>query len=94
MAERARRKAPVPLVVCEIDPPMLVYFTRAVIAERDTFRRLAHRIVDLAVDRGRLDWLRGEVADGLGKIARDRVVKKVTKFVQEARAEGKEARGG
>ena len=84
MAKAARRKAPVPLVVCEIDPPMLVYFTRAVIAERDTFRQLAHRIVDLAVDRGRLDWLRAEVADGLGQIARDHVTKMVTDLVHEA----------
>ena len=70
---------------------MLIYFTRAVIAERDTFRRLAHRIVDLAVDRGRLGWLRAEVAYGLGRIGRDQLIKMVTDLVHEVSGEQKEA---
>ena len=94
MAKAAKPKARAPLVVCQVDPPMFVYFSREVLKERETFRRLAHRIVDLAVDSGRHSWLRAEVAYSLSCIARDHVTKMVTDLVHEARAEEKEARRG
>ncbi len=87
MANRAKRKARVPLVVCEIDPLMFVCFSRNVMREREMFRRLAHRIVDLAVDRGRHHLLGVEVACALSLIGRDRVTKMVTDLVHEVWAQ-------
>ena len=89
MAKRAKRKAGAPLVTCEIDPPMFVYFSGEVLAERETFRRLAHRVVDLLVDNGQDKWLHQYVAENLAYIARDHVVKKVTDLVREVWTEGK-----
>ncbi len=66
---------------------MFVYFSREVKKERETLRRLAHRIVDLAVDNGRHEWLRAEVAFSLSRIARDQVIKMVTDFVQNVWAD-------
>lgn len=86
MPERAECNAYTTLVRCEIDPPMLVYFSREITAKRETLRRLAHRVVDLAIDSGRHEWLRAEVDFGFAQIARDGVVKMVTDFVDEARA--------
>ncbi len=94
MAKRAKRKARTSLVVCEVDPPMLVYFSREVLADRETFLRLAHRVVDLAVDNGRHTSLRAEVAFSLSRIARDDVIKKATDLIHEAWAERKEATDG
>ncbi len=88
MANRAKRKGRVPLVVCEIDPLMFVCFSRNVIREREMFRRLAHRIVDLAVDRGRHHLLGLEVAFSLSLIGRDHVTKMVTYLVHEAWTDG------
>lgn len=87
MAKRAKRKGLVPLVVCEIDPLMFVYFSREVIRERAMFRRLAHRVVDLAVDRGRHHFLGLEVAFSLSLIGRDHVTKMVTDLVHEVWAD-------
>ena len=87
MAKPGKRKGRAPLVVCQVDPPMFVYFSREVIKERETFRRLAHRVVDLAVDNGRHEWLRAEVAYSLGQIARDHVTKMVTDLVHEVLAD-------
>ena len=83
MAKAAGRKGPAPQVTCQFGEFMWVYFSREVIADRETLRRLAHRAIDLAVDSGRDDWLLECVAQSLAYIARDDVVKKVTDFVQE-----------
>ncbi len=92
MAKEAVPKAPTTpeILVCEC--PMLIYFSREVMAERDTFRRLAHRAVDLAIDSGYHESLCGELPHSLACIARDHVIKMVTDLVHEARAEGKEGR--
>ncbi len=92
MAKEAVRKAPTTpeILVCEC--PMLIYFSREVMAERETFRRLAHRAVDLAIDSGHHESLCGELPYSLAYIARDKLINKVTDFVQEVRAEEKQAR--
>ena len=87
MAKRVGRKGPAPLVACELSEFMWVYFSREVIEERETLRRLAHRAIDLAVDSGRDKWLHECVAESLAYIARDDVVKKVTDLVREVWAE-------
>ncbi len=83
MAKPPKRHGRRPLVVCQVDPPMFVYFSREVVREREMFRRLAHRIVDLAVDRGSHHLLGLEVAFSLALIGRDHVTKMVTDLVNE-----------
>ena len=87
MAKRVRRKAPATpdIPVCEC--PMFIYFSREVIAERETFRRLSHRVVDLMVDRGQHESLIVSVAHILSCMGRDQVIKMVTDFVHEACAD-------
>ena len=46
-------------------------------------RRLAHRVVDLRVDKGQDEWLHDDVAESLACIARDRAIKQATDLVQE-----------
>ena len=87
MAERVKRKAPAPPVVIECHRPMFVYFSPEVIAERETVRRLAHRVVDLVVDSGYHKTLGTYVADNLRLVAQDHVVTKLTDFVHEAWAD-------
>ncbi len=87
MAKRARRKAPATKDISVCACPMFIYFSREVIAERETMRRLAHRAVDLAVDSGRHYRLGLEVAFNLSFIARDRVDQMVTDLVQEVWAD-------
>ncbi len=87
MAERDKRKERASLVVCKCDRPMYVYFSREVIEEREMFRRLAHRVVDLAVDSGQQRWLGGCVAFTLERIGRDHVIKMVTDLVHEVWAD-------
>ena len=87
MAKAAGRKAPAPPVVFERDEFKYVYFSREVLAERETFRRLSHRVVDLVVDRGRHEWLVVSVAYILSCMGRDQVIKMVTDFVHEACAD-------
>ena len=94
MAKRVKRKAPAPRVVFKRDRVMFVYFSHDVVEEREAFRRLAHRVVDLVVDSGRHRWMSESVANSLAYIARDNLINKVTNFVQEVRAEGKEASRG
>ncbi len=87
MGKAAAPKAPATpeILVCEC--PMLIYFSREVIAERETFRRLAHRAVDLAIDSGHHESLCGELPYSLACIARDHAIKMVTDWVHEARAD-------
>ncbi len=87
MAKAAVPKAPATpeILVCEC--PMIIYFSREVMAERETFRRLAHRAVDLAIDSGHHESLCGELPYSLADIARDHVIKMVTDWVHEARAD-------
>ena len=87
MAKAAGRKAPAPPVVFERMEFKYVYFSREVIAERETFRRLAHRVVDLMVDRGQHESLVASVAYVLSGIGRKKVIKTVTDFVHEAWAD-------
>ncbi len=91
MARRAKRNAVKPLVFFECGSAMGVYFSRALIEERETFRRLAHRVVDLVVDAGRHEWLAGNAAYSLSRLAEDDIVKTATKLVHDARAEAKES---
>ena len=84
MAKAAGRSVPAPLVVFERDEFKYVCFSREVIAERETFRRLAHRVVDLLVDRGRHESLLVSVAYVFSCMGRDQVIKMVTDFVHEA----------
>ncbi len=71
---------------------MDVYFSRALIDERETIRQLAHRVVDLAVDGGRHEWLSGNTSYSLSCLAQDDLIEKATKLVHEARAEAKHSR--
>ena len=87
MAKAAKRKVPAPPVVFERFEFKYVYFSREVIAERETFRRLAHRVVDLIVDRGQHESLIVSVAHILSCMGREQVIKMVTDLVQEARAD-------
>ena len=92
MARRAKRKAVKPLVFFECGSAMGVYFSRALIDERETFRRLAHRVVDLVVEAGRHEWLCGNTAYSLSCLAQDDIIKTATKLVHDARAEAKQSR--
>ena len=92
MAKPAKRKTVEPLVFCECDSAMLVCFSRALIEERETFRRLAHRVVDLVVDAGRHEWLAGNAAYSLSRLAEDDIAKTATKLVHDARAGAKDSR--
>ena len=83
MAKPAGRKAPAPQVACRFSEFMFVYFSREVIEDGETLRRLAHRVVDLRVDNGRDEWLHDDVAQSLACIARDRAIKDATALVQE-----------
>ena len=94
MAKRAGRKGPAPPVVVKSDGFITVYFSREVIEERETLRRLAHRAVDLRVERGRDEWLHESVSRSLAYVARDDVIKTATDLVHEVLAEGKDSRRG
>ena len=87
MAKAAKPKARAPLVVCTYGEFVIVYFSREVIAERETFRRLSHRVVDLLVDRGQHESLVVSAASILSRMGRDQVIKMVTEFVHEAWAD-------
>ena len=87
MARQAGRKAPAPPVVFKRDRFMYVYVSREVIEERETFRRLAHRVVDLRVDRGLGKWLHETVGKSLAHVARERAIKEATDLVHEVLAD-------
>ena len=87
MAKAARRKAPAPLVACEIGDIMIVEFSDEVIEERETFRRLAHHVVDLLVDNGRDKLLHAEVADSLAYLGREQIINHATDLVHEVWAD-------
>ena len=87
MAKRAKPKARAPLVVCRYGEFVIVYFSREVIEDGETLRRLAHRVVDLRVDNGRDEWLHECVARSLAHVARERATKAATAFVQEVLAD-------
>ena len=89
MAKRAKPKARAPLVVCRYGEFVIVYFSREVIEDGETLRRLAHRVVDLLVDNGRDKWLHEYVAESLAHVARDRAIKDATALVHEVWAEEK-----
>ena len=94
MAKAARRKAPAPLVACEIAELMIFEFSDEAIEERETFRRFAHHVVDLLVDNGRDESLSGAVADSLAYIGREQIIKHATDLVHEVWSEGEEPRRG
>ena len=87
MAKAAVHKVPAPVVVV-CDSLLVVRFSREVIEEREMFRRLAHRVVEMVVDSGRHKLLRACVADGLAYIARDDLIKQVADLVHEVSAGG------
>ncbi len=86
MAKRAKPKARASLVACEYGEFVIVYFSREVIEERETLRRLAHRVVDLRVDNGQDEWLHDDVAESLAHVAQERATKEATALVQEVLA--------
>ncbi len=86
MAKRAMPKARAPLVVCRYGEFVIVYFSREVIEDGETLRRLAHRVVDLRVDNGQDEWLHECVARSLTNVARDDVIKQATDLVHEVLA--------
>ncbi|MCH7993294.1 MAG: hypothetical protein IIB57_02510 [Planctomycetes bacterium] len=87
MAKPAKPKARAPLVVCRYGEFVIVYFSREVIEDGETLRRLAHRVVDLRVDNGRDEWLHDDVAESLAHVARERAIKDATALVQEVLAD-------
>ncbi len=86
MAKRAKPKARAPLIVCEYGEFVIVSFSREVIEDGETLRRLAHRVVDLRVDNGQDEWLHECVARSLAHVARERAVKEATDLVHEVLA--------
>ena len=87
MAKPAGRNASTPRVIFKRDGYKFVYFSREVMAERETFRRLAHRVVDLFVDSGRHAVLGDYVGQHLAYIERENVIKNATDFVQRVLAD-------
>ena len=100
MAKKARikktkkRKQREPLVTVHPECDVQVRFTRAVIEDRETIRRLAHRVVDLLADSGDYDQLGDSISHNLFWMLDDFVVKNVTDLIDEARAARKEVPGG
>lgn len=94
MPKAARRKAPAPLITCRIPELMMFEFSDEVIEDRETFRRFAHRVVDLLFDNGRGGPLSGDVADNLAYIGREQIIKHATDLVHEAWGEEKDPRRG
>ena len=94
MAKRAKPKAPAPLVLLEPDGSFHVYLSSGLNKERETLRRLAHRVVDLLADsnrcRGLVDTLEGDLEPLCEGVIREYV----TDLIGEARAQGKGVRGG
>ena len=86
MAKAAKPKARAPLVVCRYGEFVIVYFSREVIEDGETLRRLAHRVVDLRVDNGQDEWLHDDVAESLAHVARERAIKEATALVHEVLA--------
>ena len=87
MAKRARRKAPATQDISVCECPIFIYFSREVIEDGETLRRLAHRVVDLRVDNGQDEWLHDDVAESLAHVVRERAVKEATAFVHEVLAD-------
>ena len=85
MAKAAKPKARAPLIVCEYGEFVIVYFSREVIEDGETLRRLAHRVVDLRVDKGRDKWLHDDVAESLAHVAQERATKEATAFGPEGK---------
>ena len=86
MAKRAKREAPVPLVVLDPECSLEIDFSPELQKEPETIRRLAHRVVDLLADSGRYVLLADCVASELVSIADDVVVKNLNDLIREARA--------
>ncbi|UCC31517.1 MAG: hypothetical protein JSU86_04415 [Phycisphaerales bacterium] len=84
MAKRAKHKAPAPLVVLDSGCALDFRFSPELRRERETVRRLAHRVVDLLADSGHHGWLADSVAGDLTCIADDIVLNSVTDLVREA----------
>ncbi len=87
---KTKRKKPDPLVDLGQSNSIEIIFSRRLSKEPETLRRLAHRVVDLLADAGHYGWLSGSVADQLGSIADDLVLKNLTDLIHEARAARKE----
>ncbi len=89
-----KRKQREPLFTVERDCDVEVQFTRVVIEDPETVRRLAHRVVDLLADSGDYDRLSQSISNNLHWMLDDFVVKNVTDLIHEARAVRKEVPGG
>ncbi len=91
---KTTRKKPDPLVNLGESNSIEIIFSRRLREEPETLRRLAHRVVDLLADAGHYGWLSGSVADQLGSIAADLVLKNLTDLIHEARAAVEEVSRG
>ncbi len=94
MAKRARPKAPAPLVLLEPDSVLHVWLSSGLNKERETLRRLAHRVVDLLADSNRCGGLVDTLRCDLGWMAEESAAKHVTELVHKVCAPGKGVRGG
>ncbi len=92
--KRSKRTSSEPPVSVTPDCEVTLEFTGAFRKDRETVRRLAHRVVDMLADTGRYDSLAEGVTTNLGYLADDFVVEKVTDLLEEARAVGKEVPSG
>ncbi|MCH7993295.1 MAG: hypothetical protein IIB57_02515 [Planctomycetes bacterium] len=92
--KRAKRKSSEPPVSVTPDCEVTLEFTGAFRKDRETVRRLAHRVVDMLADAGYYDVLATSLSSHLGYLVDDFVVEKVTDLLEEARAAGKEVPSG
>ena len=92
--KRTKRTSSEPPVSVTPDCEVTLEFTGAFRKDRETVRRLAHRVVDMLADAGYYDVLATSLSSHLGYLVDDFVVEKVTDLLEEARAAGKEVPSG
>ena len=93
-SKRVKRKKPRPPVIVEPECAVEIVLTDAVVRQPETVRRLAHRVVDLLADAGLYKHLSRTVEGNLSRLVDGFVIDRITDFIEEARAAGKEAPRG
>ena len=83
MAKRAKPKASAPLVFLEPDGVLHVWLSSGLNKERETLRRLGHRVVDLLADSNRCGGLVDTLGGDLGWMAEQFAAKHVTELVHK-----------
>lgn len=94
VVKRAKRRKPKPPVIVEPECAVELVLTDAVVRQPETVRRLAHRVVDLLADAGLHKRLRESVSISLSWLVDGFVIDRITDFIEESRAAGKEAPRG